>query len=147
MFKHILAPTDGSKLSLKAVDQAITLALETGAKLSLVTVVASYPMVYAGDGYVIQPMSPKEWETSMNKHAATHLAAAKKRATTRNLQVNLITVMNDEPYSGIIATAKKKKCDLIMMASHGRRGLSAMILGSETNKVLTHSTIPVLVWR
>ena len=83
----------------------------------------------------------------MSKHAASHLAAAKKRAAAKNLPVNLITVMNDEPYTGIINTAKSKKCDLIMMASHGRRGLSAMILGSETNKVLTHSTIPVLVWR
>ena len=147
MFKHILAPTDGSKLSLKAVDQAITLALETGAKLSLVTVMSPYPMVYAGDGYAMQPMSPRDWEATMKKQAAIHLSAAEKRATAKNLQVNLITVLNDEPYNGIIATAKKKKCDLIMMASHGRRGLSALILGSETNKVLTHSNIPVLVWR
>ena len=147
MFKHILAPTDGSKLSLKAVDQAITLALETGAKLTLVTVMSPYPMVYAGDGYAMQPMSPKDWENNMKKQAAAHLGAAEKRATARNLGVNLVTVMNDEPYNGIIATAKKKKCDLIMMASHGRRGLSALLLGSETNKVLTHSNIPVLVWR
>ena len=147
MFKHILAPTDGSKLSLKAVDQAISLALQTGAMLTLVTVMSPYPMVYAGDGYAMQPMSPEDWQGTMKKQAAVHLAAAEKRATARKLDVNLVTVMNDEPYNGIIATAKKKKCDLIMMASHGRRGLSALLLGSETNKVLTHSNIPVLVWR
>ena len=147
MFKHILAPTDGSKFSLKAVDQAISLALETGAKLTVVTVMSAYPMVYAGDGYAMQPMSPKDWEAAMKKQAMVHLAAAEKRATAKGLQVNLVTVLNDEPYNGIIATAKKKKCDLIMMASHGRRGLTALIVGSETNKVLTHSNIPVLVWR
>jgi nucleotide-binding universal stress UspA family protein len=147
MFKHILAPTDGSKLSLKAVDRAIALAKETGAKLTVVTVMPDYPMVYAGDGYAMQPMAPRDWTATMKKQAASHLATAEKRALAKQLEVELVTVLNEEPFSGIIATAKKKKCDLIVMASHGRRGLSALILGSETNKVLTHSKIPVLVTR
>jgi nucleotide-binding universal stress UspA family protein len=95
----------------------------------------------------MQPMAPRDWTATMKKQAASHLATAEKRALAKQLEVELVTVLNEEPFSGIIATAKKKKCDLIVMASHGRRGLSALILGSETNKVLTHSKIPVLVTR
>ncbi|MBL8511073.1 MAG: universal stress protein [Betaproteobacteria bacterium] len=147
MFNHILVPVDGSKLSLKAVDYAAKLAVDANASLTIVTVMPPYPVSYAGDGYVMQTMVPKDWDTAMKKQAERNLAAAEKRVKGKVPTLNLITVLNEQPYIGIINTAKKKKSDLIVMASHGRRGLSALLLGSETTKVLTHSKTPVLVYR
>ena len=147
MFKNIMVPTDGSKLSMKAVDMAIELSKTTGAALTVLTVIPPYPMTPAGDGYVLEPMSGDAWDKVMKDRADKILAAAAKRAKAKALAVQLMAVRNGLPYDGIIASAKKRKCDLIIMASHGRRGLSALLLGSETTKVLTHSNIPVLVCR
>ncbi len=147
MFKHILAPTDGSKLSLKAIDMAINLAKETGAALTALAVMPPYPMVYGGEGYMLQTMAPSDWDGAMKKQATNHLAMVEKRAKAKNVAIEKVTVLNDQPYNGIIATAKKKKCDVIVMASHGRSGISALLLGSETIKVLAHSKVPVLVCR
>ncbi|MEO8104094.1 MAG: universal stress protein [Betaproteobacteria bacterium] len=147
MFKHVLVPTDGSKLSMKAVDKAIEFSRETGAALTVLTVIPPYPVTPAGDGYVLEPMSGEAWDKVMNERADKILAGAQKRAKSREFPVQLMSVRNGLTYDGIIAAAKKRKCDLIIMASHGRRGLSALLLGSETTKVLTHSTIPVLVCR
>jgi len=147
MFKNILVPTDGSKLSMKAVDMAILLAKETGAVLTVLTVVPPYPVMPVGDGYVLEPISGDAWDKVMKKRADKILAGAAKRAKGKEFSVQLLSVRSGLPYDGIIASAKKRKCDLIIMASHGRRGLSALLLGSETTKVLTHSSIPVLVCR
>jgi len=147
MFKHILAPTDGSKLSLKAIDLAINIAKDSGASLTALAVMPSYPMVYGGEGYMLQTMTPGDWDNAMKKQAANHLGIVEKRAKAKNVAIEKVTVLNDEPYSGIIATAKKKKCDVIVMASHGRGGISALLLGSVTMKVLAHSKVPVLVCR
>lgn len=147
MFKNILVPTDGSKLSLKAIDEALAVAEETGAKITIMTVVPPYPAMYAGDGYVMEPMSTAAWDKATKQNAEKTLASAEKKAKAKGIAVTLLAVKDDPPYAGIIATAKKRKCDLILMASHGRRGFSGLLLGSETVKVLTHSNIPVLVYR
>lgn len=147
MFKNILVPTDGSKLSMKAVDKAIELAKSTGGTLTVLNVIAPYSMMPASDGYVIEPISGVEWDKVMKQNADAILAVVKRRAGAKKFSAELMTVRNNLPYDGIISVAKKRKCDLIVMASHGRRGLTALLLGSETTKVLTHSTIPVLVCR
>ena len=147
MFKNILVPTDGSKLSMKAVDKAIEFSKSNGAVVTVMTVTPPYPMTPTGDGYVLEPMSGDAWDKIMKERAEKILAVAERRAKAKGISVQLVSVRNGLIYDGIIAAAKKHKCDLILMSSHGRRGLSALLLGSETTKVLTHSNIPVLVCR
>ena len=147
MFKKILIPTDGSRLSMKALDKAIELANDAPATLTVLNVIPPYPATVTGDGYVIDPMSGEGWEKAMKARADKILADAAKRAKAKDVAVQLISVRNALIYDGIISAARKRKCDLIVMASHGRSGLSALLLGSETTKVLTHSKIPVLVCR
>jgi len=145
MFKSILIPVDGSKLSLKALSYGSKLAESSGAKLTVMTATPEFPTMIGGEGYMIAPLSSKQWDAMIEKRSD----AIKQRV---NKQLNgtpyeFTSMTSDYPYAAIISVAKKRKCDLIVMASHGRRGLSAMLLGSETTKVLTHSTIPVLVCR
>jgi len=145
MFKSILIPVDGSKLSLKALSYGSKLAESSGAKLTVMTATPEFPTMIGGEGYMIAPLSSKQWDAMIEKRSG----AIKQRV---NKQLNgtpyeFTSMTSDYPYAAIISVAKKRKCDLIVMASHGRRGLSAMLLGSETTKVLTHSTIPVLVCR
>lgn len=147
MFKHLLVPTDGSKLSGDAVERAIRFASETGAQLTALHVMPEYiPPAFAefpaaGEGSFAEFMKITE-ET-----AANVLGAAQTAAVAAGIKCETISVRHTQPYRAIIDVAREKGCDLIFMASHGRRGLSAMVLGSETNKVLTHSSIPVLVFR
>lgn len=147
MYKHLLVPVDGSKLSLKALDSAAGLAQKLGASITAITVSPPFPMMVAGDGYVLDLNKPSEWEASIERHAVKVRAAAEKRATAKGVTIKFVSIVAEQPYDGIISTARKYKCDLIVMASHGRKGFSALLLGSETTKVLTHSKIPVLVCR
>lgn len=147
MFKHILVPVDASKLSLKALDMALTLAKTVGARVTAVTVSPSYPTMIAGDGYLVEPISPTEWKKITLKNAEGIRKNVGNRAKAKSIEVRFLVTPVDQPYLGIIETANSEKCDLIVMASHGRRGLAALILGSETTKVLTHSKLPVLVCR
>jgi len=147
MFKHILVPTDGSKLSLKALDMAAKMAANTDAKVSVLHVSSTYPTMVGGDGYMVMPITPKDWDVSVAKHAALVREKIEKYAKLKSLTVQFLNLTVDQPYVGIIDTAKRKKCDVIVMASHGRSGLSALLLGSETTKVLTHCKLPVLVCR
>lgn len=147
MYKHLLVPVDGSPLSLKALDSAAGLAGALGAAITVVTVSPPFPMMVAGDGYVLDLNSSSEWEASIERHSVKVRQAAEKRAKSKNVTIKFVSVVAEQPYEGIINTAKKSKCDVIVMASHGRKGLSALLLGSETTKVLTHSKIPVLVCR
>ena len=147
MFKHILVPTDGSKLSLKALDLAASLASATGAQVSALHVAPSFPTMVGGDGYMVAPITPKEWDISIDKLSTRISDLVEKRAKANAVKVQFLSVTVDEPYVGIINVAKRKKCDLIVMASHGRKGISALLLGSETTKVLTHCKVPVLVCR
>ena len=147
VYKNILVPTDGSKLSTKAVLGAVQLAKATGAKLVALHV---YPK-FSGSPY--GTFGPPE-DVIAEAHASQHKAEAQKifegiRMLARTYGIGLDTVLveSDNAHKEIIAVARKKKCDLVCMASHGRRGLSGLVLGSETQKVLTHSSIPVLVLR
>lgn len=145
MFKSILIPVDGSKLSLKALSYASILAQSSGAKLTVMTASPEFPTLIGGEGYMVTPLSTKQWDTMIEKRSDTIKHRVNKQL--KDAPYEFTSMTSDHPYAAIITVAKKRKCDLIVMASHGRRGLSAMLLGSETTKVLTHSTIPVLVCR
>ena len=136
MYKHILLPTDGTELSEKAIKEGIALAQTLKASVTAMTVspaasVTAAEMIAGGH-------SPD---------AAQHLATVRKAAIAAKVAFHEIHVENDEPYRAIVAAAEKQGCDLIVMASHSRRGISALVLGSVTAQVLTHTTIPVLVCR
>jgi nucleotide-binding universal stress UspA family protein len=147
MYKHILVPVEGTRLSLTALDAAAGLAKPLGAKVTVLTVKPNYPLTVMGEGYLLDLNSPVEWEKSADASAQKLKHAAEKRAARKGLDIDFIATTHDQPFEAIIKTAEKKKCDLIVMASHGRRGVAALLLGSETTKVLTHSKVPVLVCR
>lgn len=147
MFKHILLPTDGSSLSSKAVKRGIEFGRKIRARVTALHVTPEFK-AFAGEGFA--PLSPalkKRLEDVAQARATKMLEAVARQARSRKVRCATLIVANDLPYQEIIATARKKKCDLIMMASHGRRGLSSLLLGSETAKVLMHAKIPVLVVR
>jgi nucleotide-binding universal stress UspA family protein len=136
MYRHILIPTDGSELAHRAVVHGLSLAKAVGAKVT-VDVPASREnlMTAAFD----------EYAKHAREHATSILDEMANEAKAAGVQCETAQVIQDHPYQAIVATAKEKGCDLIVMASHGRSGLAAVLLGSVTTKVLTHTTIPVLV--
>ena len=147
MYQRILVPIDGSQLSERAVKEAANLARAVGATLTLFFAAPAYRLpVGLSEGAAVQQFIPPErYRRSMRASAMRMLdAAARKAGGTVARQV---CEFAEQPYEAIIATARKGKCDLIVMASHGWRGLKGFLLGSETHKVLTHSRIPVLVVR
>lgn len=147
-FKHILVPTDGSKLSVKAAKQAVMLAKVVGAKITGFYASPDYDSsAYYGGGYTLRVPSPKEHAELAQKQARKYLSMVEVEAGVEKVPCEVFHTVSDSPYEAIIDAAKKKKCDLIVMASHGRRGISALVLGSETHKLLIHSKIPVLVCR
>ncbi len=148
MFKHILLPTDGSKLADRAVIHGINLAKALGAKVTLLSVVPEFRMI--ADESFAMPMSmqvKQRYEKEATVRAEKKLATISARVAKAGLQSTSVVVSSDLPYQQIIEVARKRKCDVVVMASHGRRGLTGLLLGSETVKVLTHSKIPVLVVR
>jgi nucleotide-binding universal stress UspA family protein len=148
LYKNILVATDGSKLSAKAVKTAINIAGPLGAKLVGFYAMPEYPaQVYAEGASFTNVVTPGQYLAEQKIVAENILGEFSRAAKKAGISAETITVQKRSAYDAIIATAKKKKCDLIVMASHGRRGLAGLILGSETQKVLTHSAIPVLVVR
>lgn len=148
MFKHILLPTDGSKLADRAIIHGINLAKSLGAKVTLLSVVPEFRMI--ADESFAMPMSmqvKQRYEKEATERAGKKLATISARIAKAGLQSAAVVVSSDLPYQQIIEVARKRKCDVVVMASHGRRGLTGLLLGSETVKVLTHSKIPVLVVR
>lgn len=145
MHTHILIPTDGSTLSQAAVEYGIALAKSVGAKVTVMTVSAPFHTLAVEPAMVTD--TPERYAKQVAALATKYLDAAKEVASAASVSCETAHVEHDHPYLAIIETAAKKSCDLIVMASHGRRGLSAIVLGSETSKVLTHSNIPVLVVR
>jgi nucleotide-binding universal stress UspA family protein len=145
MYKHILIPIDGSELARKAIPYGIALAKAVGAKVTGITVTIPFHV------FAIDPDTLTDTSGSYNKRmtavAAKYLGHVKDAAATAGVSCNVIHAEHEHPYQAIIDAANKNGCDLIVMASHGRRGVSALVLGSETVKVLTHSTVPVLVYR
>ena len=147
MFKHILVPTDGSELSQEAAQRAVGFAKEIGAQVTAFYAKPEYPITYYGEGALIDPTTPEKFAELAEQQAKEFLAGVAELAQAQGVTCKTVAVTSDVPYEAIIATAQDSGCDLIFMASHGRRGISGLLLGSETNKVLTHSTIPVLVYR
>jgi nucleotide-binding universal stress UspA family protein len=148
MYKHILVPTDGSKLSLAAAKAAAKLAKVLGAKVTSLYVIEPYMPPMQVDGAAFYPSNgAKEYEKATRKSADAALAKVKAAAAATKVPFEGVATIGASPWAQIIDTARKSRCDLIVMASHGRRGLEALLLGSETQKVLTHSKVPVLVCR
>ena len=147
MYQKILVATDGSTLSKKAVNHAIALAALANAELVVIKVVARYPQSYFEGGLALQAAEVSRIEKQWTEAAQGVVDAVKKSAETKGVKTRAITVKSDLVCDAIIAAAKKQKCDLIVMASHGRRGVKRLLLGSETQQVLTHSQVPVLVLR
>ena len=148
MFRHILVSTDGSKLSAKAIRTAVRLAGATGAKVTGVYVLPPYlPPVYAEAMMYAPSMSQEKYRSTVKRAGQKALAAVEIEAQTAGVRYGAAMLAAANPWEGIVRTAKAKKCDLIVMASHGRRGLAGLLLGSETAKVLTHTRTPVLVCR
>lgn len=145
MYRHILIPTDGSELSQNAIDYGMALAKSVNAKVTVLTVSTPFH-TFAVEPSMITD-SPEHYQKHTSALAAKYLNVAKEAALAAGVSYNTVHVEHDQPYLAIIDTAKRESCDLIVMASHGRRGISAIVLGSEAVKVLTHSTIPVLVFR
>jgi nucleotide-binding universal stress UspA family protein len=144
MFKKILLPTDGSELSAKAIQGGLEFAKALNASVVGVTVIEPYSYSNLSE---YRPETLDDYEQRMMKSAAERLGMVADAAAKISIPVETLTVKSFSPFEAIIDTAKAKGCDVIFMASHGRRGLSAVLLGSETQKVLTHSTIPVMVYR
>jgi nucleotide-binding universal stress UspA family protein len=145
MFKHILIPTDGSDLSRKAILYGVQLAKEAGAKVTGLTVAEPYHA--ANMDTVLIPVDVEDYDEQSRLLSERAIEQVKMAAQAAGVQCETVREIHDQPYRAIIDVAHERGCDLIVMASHGRRGISALLLGSETTKVLTHSTIPVLVYR
>jgi nucleotide-binding universal stress UspA family protein len=147
MYKNLLVATDGSKLSDRAVAHAIGLAQALKAKVTAFYAAPDYPLPAYADGVVYEPVSRKEYAKLAAADAEKILSGVASKASAAGVDVQTAYTIAAAPWEAILAAAKKHKCDAIVMASHGRRGVSALLLGSETQKVLTHSKTPVIVVR
>lgn len=147
MFSHILIPTDGTERSHRAAEAGIALAKSLGARVTaFFAAPPATPLVYR-DLLPVEYMTPEEHTALIRRTAARYLGAVEKAARKAGVPCTPVTVTSDFPAEAILAAAKKFKCDLIFISSHGRKGLAKAILGSQTQKVLSEARIPVLVHR
>jgi nucleotide-binding universal stress UspA family protein len=150
MYRHILIPTDGSELADHAVTNGLSLAKSMGAKVTVIIVQEPFdwlaiPETRASQRHALENLA--RHKEQVEQHAASVLSRAADAAKQAGVPCDTMQVANPRPFEAIIAAATDRGCDLITMSSHGRGGLSAVVLGSVTNKVLTHSKTPVLVYR
>jgi len=145
MYQHILLPTDGSELSKAAIREGVSLAKALGAKVTVITVTEPFHAITPDAAMIAD--TPDIYVQRMAALAGQYLTDAKKIAAAAGVPCDTVHVENDHPYRAIIDAAENRNCDAIFMASHGRHGLSAIVLGSETLKVLTHGITPVIVYR
>jgi len=145
MYTNILMPTDGSELAGKAVQHGIALAKRIGAKATVLTVSPPFH-TFTTDTQMVED-TPAQYKARMQENAEKILGAVAVAAQAAGVACETVQVEHEHPYRAIIDTAELRGCDLIVMASHGRHGISAILLGSETVKVLTHCKVPVLVHR
>lgn len=145
MFTHILIPTDGSPLSQSALEKAFEFARDAGARVTVLAVIEPFHVFSAASDQLSS--TREEYESHADIEASEWLAYAEAKAKALGVNSLSVKIEDEHPYQVIIDTALKHGCDLIAMASHGRRGITALVLGSVTLKVLTHSKIPVLVYR
>lgn len=147
MYRHILVPTDGTELSYESAEHALALAKSLGARVTAIHVMPEYLAPAFAESPTFVQRSYEEFVNTTEADATRALDAVTTAAKDAGVECSVVRVRDAQPYRHIIDTAAKSDCDLIFMASHGRRGLSALLLGSETSKVLTHTRIPVLVHR
>lgn len=148
MYRHIMVATDGSELADKALDKSIGLARDLRARLTIAHIGVPYsPPVYAGDIVPATLVSPEEHEQRVREAADRILGHGRAQAEAAGVTASVVFDYGESPHETLIALAGKGGCDLIVMASHARRGLAALLLGSETQKVMTHSAIDLLVIR
>lgn len=147
MFRNILVPTDGSALSRKGIRKAVALAKITGARITGFHVAPSYKFNVYADYVPPDFILPRDYQARARKVAARHLEAVKKECAAAGVKCETFFTCSDFAADAIVKAAKKYKCDLIAMASHGRSGFTKLLLGSETTKVLSATSIPVLVLR
>jgi nucleotide-binding universal stress UspA family protein len=144
MFKHILLPTDGSDLSRKAIAGGIELAQALGARVTAYACLPQYPYSPFSD---FAAEAPEVFQARCEREARQHLRAVEEAAREAGVACDSCTSVHPSPYLGIIEAAQQQGCDVILMSSHGRRGLGSLLIGSETQRVLTHTDIPVVVYR
>ena len=149
MYRHILVPTDGSTLSNRAAKAAARLARQHKARITALYAIEPFrPSSYGIDAIAYSAVySPKDYEADMRKVAEKALGKVRAAAEAEKVPFTGLSVVEGHPWEAIVNAARRKKCDLIVMASHGRRGVEGLLLGSETQKVLTHTKTPVLVCR
>ena len=146
MFKNILIPTDGSEQSQRAVHKGVELAKVHGARVTGIHVIPDYHLLIAYEG-AFDPVTEERIEEEAKARADTYLGFIRDQAAAAGVQCSTACETSDHPYDAILRTCETNGCDLILMTSHGRKGLAAVLLGSETRKVLTHAKVPVLVVR
>ena len=147
MYKHILIATDGSELSSRGLEHGLRLASATGARATIITVTEPWQSVDAGHVWGGAASLLDEYRTHAREAATQILDAAKERASALGVEHEAVYVAEAYPGEAIVESAEERGADLIVMASHGRRGLNRMLLGSQANSVITHSKVPVLVVR
>lgn len=147
MFDHILVPTDGSKLAGKAVKAAVKFAATMQARITFYQALENNVAMYGMEGFAVSGDLLAGMDKAMQASAKSNLDAAMKLAAAKKVPCDAVIGKTVVTWEGIIATARKRKCDVIFMASHGRRGIAGVVLGSVTHQVLTHSKIPVVVFR
>ena len=145
MYKHVLVTTDGSELAGKAVAAGFELARRLGARVTAVTVTEPWSAMVTGEAVLAFPVD--EYEKSAIENASRILSGVTKLARKADIDCATVHAKDQYPADGILEAAKRSACDLIVMASHGRRGLTRLLLGSQAVQVLTHSTVPVLICR
>jgi len=146
MFKHILIPTDGSELSQKAIRTGVELAKFHGARVTGVHAIPDYHLMIAYEG-AFDPVTEERIEEEARVRAGSYLQFIERACAEAGVACETVCETSDHPYDAILKIAEARKCDLILLHSHGRKGLAAVLLGSETRKVLTYSKIPVMVVR
>lgn len=142
MYKHVLVPTDGSRVSEAAIREAINLARHLGASVTGITVCPEFH-VFTFRPTEIEDTKTDRWD--MTAHAAAYLRVIEEAAKAAGVPCETVMAIGDQPYEAIVGTARDKGCDLIVMGSHGRSGLKGVLLGSQTQRVLAHASVPVLV--
>ena len=146
MFKNILIPTDGSDQSQRAARLGVELAKLHGARVTGIHVIPDYHLLIAYEG-AFDPVTEERIEEETKARADSYLSYIRETAAASGVPCSTACETSDHPYDAILRTCETNGCDLIVMTSHGRKGLAAVLLGSETRKVLTHATVPVLVVR
>lgn len=147
MHKHILLAVDGTTLSRKAVRESFDLARATGARVTAFHATPEYESLHYGEYFPMDRMTREDFEERARAHAGKLLAAVTRAAEAAGVTCGVHVAPSRTVWEGIVEAARRKRCDLIVMASHGRRGIAGVLLGSETSRVLTHSRVPVLVCR